>query len=40
LLLSELRLPGVKAIWPKLAAVADKEGVRAVVKLTHAPFEI
>jgi DNA replication protein DnaC len=26
LLLSELRLPGVKAIWPKLAAVADKEG--------------
>jgi DNA replication protein DnaC len=26
LLLSELRLPGVKAIWPKLAALADKEG--------------
>jgi IstB-like ATP binding protein len=26
LLLSELRLPGVKAIWPKLAALSDKEG--------------
>ena len=26
LLLSELRLPGVKAIWPKLAAQSDKEG--------------
>ena len=26
LLLSELRLPGVKAIWPKLAAESDKEG--------------
>ncbi len=29
LLLSELRLPGVKAIWPKLAALADKEGALA-----------
>jgi len=26
LLLSELRLPGVKAIWPRLAAQSDKEG--------------
>ena len=26
LLLNELRLPGVKAIWPKLAAQSDKEG--------------
>jgi DNA replication protein DnaC len=26
LLLAELRLPGVKAIWPKLAAQSDKEG--------------
>jgi DNA replication protein DnaC len=26
LLLSELRLPGVKAIWPKLAEQSDKEG--------------
>src|SRR5690349_2101887 len=26
LLLSELRLPGVKAIWPKLAALSDMEG--------------
>jgi DNA replication protein DnaC len=26
LLLSELRLPGVKAFWPKLAAQSDKEG--------------
>jgi DNA replication protein DnaC len=26
LLLGELRLPGVKAIWPKLAAQSDKEG--------------
>jgi DNA replication protein DnaC len=26
LLLSELRLPGVKAMWPKLAAQSDKEG--------------
>jgi len=26
LLLSDLRLPGVKAIWPKLAAQSDKEG--------------
>ena len=26
LLLSELRLPGVKAIWPKLAVQSDKEG--------------
>ncbi|VIO71659.1 hypothetical protein CI41S_30230 [Bradyrhizobium ivorense] len=26
LLLNELRLPGVKAIWPKLAARSDKEG--------------
>lgn len=26
LLLSELRWPGVKAIWPKLAALSDKEG--------------
>ncbi len=26
LLLNELRLPGVKAIWPKLAAPSDKEG--------------
>ena len=26
LLLTELRLPGVKAIWPKLAAQSDKEG--------------
>jgi DNA replication protein DnaC len=26
LLLSELRLPGVKAVWPDLAAQADKEG--------------
>jgi DNA replication protein DnaC len=26
LLLSELRLPGVKAIWPKIAAQSDKEG--------------
>ena len=26
LLLSELRLPSVKAIWPKLAAQSDKEG--------------
>lgn len=26
LLLSELRLPGVKAIWPSLAEQADKEG--------------
>jgi len=25
-LLNELRLPGVKAIWPKLAAQSDKEG--------------
>ncbi len=24
--LNELRLPGVKAIWPKLAAQSDKEG--------------
>src|ERR1700739_39085 len=26
LLLNELRLPGVKAIWPRLAAQSDKEG--------------
>lgn len=26
LLLSELRLPGIKLIWPKLAEQADKEG--------------
>lgn len=26
LLLNKLRLPGVKAIWPKLAAQSDKEG--------------
>ena len=26
LLLSELRLPGVKAIWPKIAAQSDQEG--------------
>ncbi|WP_129591122.1 hypothetical protein [Bradyrhizobium shewense] len=26
LLFDELRLPGVKAIWPKLAAQSDKEG--------------
>jgi DNA replication protein DnaC len=26
LLLTDLRLPGVKAIWPKLAAQSDKEG--------------
>ena len=26
LLLNELRLPGVKAIWPKIAALSDKEG--------------
>lgn len=26
LLLSDLRLPGVKAIWPRLAAQSDKEG--------------
>jgi DNA replication protein DnaC len=26
LLLSELRLPGVKAMWPKFAAQSDKEG--------------
>jgi DNA replication protein DnaC len=26
LLLSELRLPGVKVMWPKLAAQSDKEG--------------
>src|ERR1700753_1961566 len=26
LLLTELRLPSVKAIWPKLAAQSDKEG--------------
>jgi DNA replication protein DnaC len=26
LLLTELRLPSVKAIWPKLAALSDKEG--------------
>jgi DNA replication protein DnaC len=26
LLLNELRLPGVKAIWPKLATQSDKEG--------------
>jgi DNA replication protein DnaC len=26
LLLTELRLPGLKAIWPKLAALSDKEG--------------
>jgi DNA replication protein DnaC len=26
LLLSELRLPSMKAIWPKLAAQSDKEG--------------
>jgi DNA replication protein DnaC len=26
LLLNELRLPGVKAIWPKLAVQSDKEG--------------
>ena len=26
LLLNELRLPGVKAIWPKIAAQSDKEG--------------
>ncbi|MFB6453533.1 IS21-like element helper ATPase IstB [Bradyrhizobium tunisiense] len=26
LLLNELRLPGVRAIWPKLAAQSDKEG--------------
>jgi DNA replication protein DnaC len=26
LLLNELRLPGFKAIWPKLAALSDKEG--------------
>lgn len=26
LLLNELRLPGVKPIWPKLAAQSDKEG--------------
>jgi DNA replication protein DnaC len=30
LLLSELRLPGVKAIWPSLAEQADKEGWPAV----------
>ena len=26
LLLGELRLPGIKLIWPKLAEQADKEG--------------
>ena len=26
LLLTELRLPGVKSIWPRLAAQSDKEG--------------
>ena len=26
LLLTELRLPGVKAIWPRIAAQSDKEG--------------
>ena len=26
LLLNELRLPGVKAIWPQIAAQSDKEG--------------
>jgi DNA replication protein DnaC len=26
LLLTELRLPGVKAVWPRIAAVSDKEG--------------
>lgn len=26
LLLAELRMPGVKAIWPRLAAISDKEG--------------
>src|ERR1700732_3641274 len=26
LLLNELRLPGVKAIWPRIAAQSDKEG--------------
>ena len=30
LLLTELRLPGVKAIWPKIAALSDKEGWPAV----------
>ncbi len=30
LLLNELRLPGVKAIWPKIAAQSDKEGWPAV----------
>jgi len=30
LLLHELRLPGVKAIWPKVAAQSDKEGWPAV----------
>jgi hypothetical protein len=28
LLLNEQRLPGVKAIWPKIAAQSDKEGRR------------
>jgi len=26
LLLNELRMPGVKAIWPRIAAISDKEG--------------
>ena len=30
LLLHDLRLPGVKAIWPRLAALSDKEGWPAV----------
>jgi DNA replication protein DnaC len=34
LLLNELRLPGVKAIWPKLAAQSDKEGWPAARFLT------
>ena len=40
LLLAELRLPGVKAIWPKLAEQSDKEGWPAAKFLSRlAEFE-
>ena len=36
LLLTELRLPGIKHLWPKLAEQADKEGCRDVANLFRA----
>lgn len=40
LLLTELRLPSVKAIWPKLAAQSDKEGWPAARLATLAEHEV